>query len=266
MWDNVFLVAFVLWPGVVLVAALLNMLLVWTFSWSELVMDYLIGIVIGVSFHFGTVGEVSAIEHFFLMVSTGLPGLLKWGGVAALQEPQALFLVTAGAVVAATLITGALDRAVLAIGTRMSVGGGLLSLLILPFKLPFALITTAIGLLIGVIGLIVGLVNRKGKLGFLGGVPYVEWGLPGHHATTFGAMVNVFCGPTHSVLAHELYHTRQYIYLHDWLGVFYFTIAGLWGLISSAAGRSFDVSYFYRASRTREIGNPIECVPYRRFG
>jgi hypothetical protein len=266
MWDNLALVALVLWPAVVLVAALLNMLLAWTFSWSELVIDYLAGVVIGVCFYFGTVGQVSGIEHFFLMVSTGLFGLLKWAGVSALADPQTLFLVTAIAVIGATLLAGALDHAALALGTQMSVGGGFLSALIFPIKLPFALVTSAVGLVLGLIGLVVGLVNRNGSFGFLGGVFYFEWGLPGLHATTFGCVVNVFAGRMSSVLGHELYHSRQYIYLHDWLGVFYFTLAGLWGLISSAAARRFALHYYYAADTSREFGNPIESVPYRRWG
>lgn len=266
MWDSLALMAFVLWPAVVIVAALLNMLLAWTFSWSELVIDYLVGVLIGVCFHFGTVGEVSGIEHFFLMVSTGLFGLLKWVGVGALADPQTLFLVSAGSVVGATLLTGALDHATLALGTRMSVGGGFLSALTLPFKAPFALVTTAVGLVIGLIGVIVGLANRRGGFGFLGGVFYFEWGYPNIHATTFGAVVNVFAGRMSDVLGHELYHTRQYIYLHDWLGVFYFTVAGLWGLISAAIAKDFSTRYYYAAHTSREFGNPIETVPYRRWG
>lgn len=266
MWDNLALVTLVLWPAVILTAALLNMLFAWTFSWSELVIDYLVGVVSGLSFYFGTNGSVSGVEHFFLMVSTGLFGLLKWAGIAALADPQTLFLVSAGAVIGATLLTAALDHGALALGNQMSVGGGLLSALIFPLKLPFALVTSAVGLLLGIIGTIVGLANRKGGFGFLGGVLYFEWGLPGLHATTFGCVVNVFAGKMSSVLGHELYHSRQYIYLHDWLGVFYFTLAGLWGLLSAAAAKSFSARYFYAAHTSREFGNPIESVPYRRWG
>ena len=63
MWDNVWLLAFLIWPAVIIGAALLNMLISWTFSWSELVMDYLIGAVIGVCFYFGMNGEVIWLEH-----------------------------------------------------------------------------------------------------------------------------------------------------------------------------------------------------------
>ncbi|PKM44475.1 MAG: hypothetical protein CVV05_12085 [Gammaproteobacteria bacterium HGW-Gammaproteobacteria-1] len=269
MWDNVALVALVLWPAVILIAALINMLFAMTFSWSELVIDYLIGVVIGVCFYFGTTGQVSGIEHFFLMLSTGLFGLLKWAGVDALADPQVLFLVAAGSVIGATLLTAALDYAALALGTTMSVGGGFLSAFIFLLKAPFAMVTTVVGLVIGLIGVIVGLVNGKGGFGFLGGVFYFEWGRGGPgdvHATTFGSVVNVFAGKMSSVMAHELYHSRQYIYLHDWLGVFYFTVAGLWGLISSAAAKNFSVYYFYAADRAREYGNPIETVAYRKWG
>lgn len=266
MWDNVALVALVLWPAVILVAALINMSFVWTFSWSELVIDYLIGVVIGVGFYFGTTGQVSGVEHFVLMLSTGLFGLLKWIGVVAFADPQVFFLVAAGSVIGATLLTSVLDYAALALGTTMRVRGGFISVFIFLLKAPFALVTSAVGLVIGLIGLIVGLANGKDGVGFFGGVFYFEWGRSGMLATTFGSVINVFAGRMSPVMAHELYHSRQYIYLHDWLGVFYFTVAGLWGLVSSAMAKKFSARYYYAADRTREYGNPIEIVAYRKWG
>ena len=267
------------WPGVVLVAALLNMLVSWVFSWQELVIGYVIGLVIGVCFYFGTTGwstdgstEAGAVQHvrdFFLVVSTGLFGLLKWAGVEALKDPSTLFWWTALSVVVGTLVSAALDRAAVAIGRTMSVGGGVLSGLIFFIKAPFALFTTGLGIVIGLLGLAVGAISsKKVGFGFLGGSLYFECGFSGTYATTFSSVINVWRGkmsdPVGSqyLLDHELYHTRQYIYMQDWLGVFYFTIAPIWGLISSAASsRSFSSSYAFRASG--EVGSPIEVAPYK---
>jgi hypothetical protein len=266
MWDNLVLIALVIWPAVTLVAALINMLFAWTFSWSELVIDYFIGVAIGVGFYFGTTGHVSGVEHFALMLSTGVFGLLKWIGVDIFADPRILFLVAGGSVIGATLLAAALDHAALALGTAVRVRGRFLSVFIFLLKAPFALVTSTVGLVIGLIGFVVGLANGKGGFGFLGGVFYFEWGRAGTHATTFGSVVNVFAGRMSPVIAHELYHSRQYIYLHDWLGVFYFTVAGLWGLISSAMAKKFSVRYYYTADRTGECGNPIEIVAYRKWG
>lgn len=45
--DNFFVLAFVFWPVVVLLCAGINMLATRTFSWSELVFDYVIGLLMG---------------------------------------------------------------------------------------------------------------------------------------------------------------------------------------------------------------------------
>ncbi len=266
--DNIYLLMFLIWPGVVLAAALLNMLVSWTFSWQELVIDYLIGLAIGLCFYYGKAADASTAENLFLMVSTGVFGLLKWAGVEALQDPSTLFGWTASWMVGGTLVSTALDRGAVAIGRNMSIGGGFLSGLIFCIKIPFALITTSVGLVLGLIGLIVGKVNGKGGFGFLGGAFYFEWGTSGTSATTFSSIVNVWGGkmsdPVHSqhLLDHELYHTRQYIYMQDWLGVIYFTIAPLWGLISSAASSSsFNASRAFSASG--EVGSPIEVAAYK---
>lgn len=276
LWHNVFLLAFVVWPLVVLLAAGLNMLISWTFSWQELVCDYLIGVVIGLCFFYGTTGgstkgfaQVSGVEHFFLMVSIGLFGLLKWLGVEAMQDPATLFWASSLSIVGATAVSVSLDRlAIQVIGSKSCVCNGLLSLLIVGIKAPFGLITTAVGTLIGIIGLTVACATKNGGFGFIGGVFYTEWGLSGTHATTFSSYVNIFRGKTSdtvnstTLISHELYHTRQYIYMQDWLGVVYFTIAPIWGLISSAtSSRSFDASKAFNASK--DIGNPIEVPAYK---
>ena len=271
MWDNVWLLAFLIWPAVIIGAALLNMLVSWTFSWSELVMDYLIGVVIGMCFYFGMNGEVIWLEHLLLMVSLGLFGLLKWVGVSYFTDPQTLFLWSVVSIGIAVPLTGGLDRATVAIGDSTvgkKVGRGILSFFIWILKAPFTLITPGVGLLVGLIGLIVGAINNNLGFGFLGGIFYFKWGLSGGHATTFGWIVNAFRGSmSGNIIPHELYHTRQYIYLHDWLGVFYFTIAGLWGLISSAVSSDpFDVTYFWKAHENKEVGNPLERAAYSAWG
>lgn len=148
----------------------------------------------------------------------------------------------------------------------MSVGGGFLSFLIFLFKAPFAMVTSAVGLLIGIIGIIIGAIAGNPGFGFLGGILYFEWGFSGHYGTTFGFVVNVFKGNMAKMIDHELYHSRQYIYMHDWLGVFYFTVAGLWGIISSAISSDpFDITFYFRAHTSKEVGNPIEAAPYKRW-
>ena len=164
MWDNVWLLAFLIWPAVIIGAALLNMLVSWTFSWSELVMDYLIGVVIGVCFYFGMNGEVKWFEHLFLMVSLGLFGLLKWVGVSYFADPQTLFLWTVVSIGIAVPLTGGLDWATVEIGDSSGgrrVGRGILSFFIWTLKAPFTLITPAVGLLVGVIDLIVRVDNNN---------------------------------------------------------------------------------------------------------
>lgn len=189
MWDNVWLLAFLIWPAVIIGAALLNMLVSWTFSWSELVMDYLIGVVIGVCFYFGMNGEVIWLEHLLLMVSLGLFGLLKWVGVSYFADPQTLFLWSVVSIGIAVPLTGRLDRATVAIGDStvgIKVGRGILSFFIWILKAPFTLITPGVGLLVGLIGLIVGAINHNLGFGFLGGIFYFKWGLSGGHATLGG--------------------------------------------------------------------------------
>jgi hypothetical protein len=136
------------------------------------------------------------------------------------------------------------------------------------------MITTIVGLLI----MIIGLIARAAKSSdngdkwfvFTGGALFLGWGSTGEYATTFGGVVNVFEGKIAKVIKHELYHTRQYIYMHDWLGVFYFTFAALWGVISAKIhadnkGVPFDGWLAFRAevNGASEVGNPIEAAAYR---
>jgi hypothetical protein len=129
---------FLLWPAVVILSALLSMLTQWRFSWSQLVMDYLAGMVIGLFFFLRTESTAGFLAHSGLVVSHGLWGLLFVTSTIARRDD--LFWIAAGTTLGATLVAGLLDRAAVAIGNN--VGGFFLSLLVLlPLKLPFALVT-----------------------------------------------------------------------------------------------------------------------------
>src|SRR5688500_12362305 len=104
--NNVFFLAFLAWPGVILVCALINMLCQWSFSWSELILDYLAGVVIGELFYVGTDRKAEFAAHFYLVFSQGLFGLLHALDVEALKERDVLFAVSGGAIGGAVLISG----------------------------------------------------------------------------------------------------------------------------------------------------------------
>ena len=284
--DNVYFLMFAAWPGVLLLCALFSMLCQWSFSWSELIFDYLGGMVIGLCFYFGTEKKPHEVAEFFLVFSQGLPGLLHVAGMKALQARDTYFLVSAVWIGGSAVLASLLDLATRKIGLTMSVGGGLLSILIALLKLPFSLCTTAVGLLFFLAGLIWFIVKKAQedatkpdtqchvRLGFLGGVPYVEWNTnvsPGNYsATTVGSMFNVWFGRASDVVKHELYHTRQCIYFHDWMIPFWL-LGGLWGMISAAianatkAATEPDIEVlksFHTAQRGKEVGNPMERAAY----
>lgn len=260
--DNVLIVAFVYWPAVVLVCAGLNMLVSWTFSWSELVFDYLIGVVAGLFLHYGTQAHPSAIVSFFLLFSHGLFGLLWWvsSGFRHLFHTPAAFLWFMGILrVSATLWAAALDRGSVALGAKLSPGPFFFSLLLIPAKWPFGLITSTPGFLIWLVGVVYAIAD-KGRAGFAGGIFFTEWN-PGsgtESAVTLGWTSHAW-NADHP-LQHELYHTRQYIYMSDWLIPFW-VLGILWGLASSAIGKE-SYSYAFNASKTKEIGNPLEVAAW----
>jgi hypothetical protein len=287
--ENVLFVSLVAWPGVVVGCALLNMLFQLSFSWSELIIDYLAGIAIGLCFHFGTQKGAGPAEKFFLVFSSGLPGLLHVLNVKALQPTNVLFAVTAGMVGGSVVLAGLLELATKALGLEMGVGGGLLSILIAPLKLCFSFFTTAVGLVIWLAGFVWFLIRKaqedksdpstldRARIGFLGGVPYAEFDYQSNDrkATTLGATVLVWSGKASRVLKHEFYHTKQYIFLHDWLIPFWL-LGGLWGMISAgiynaakdAAAKDIDVlcSFIAANGDSHEVGNPIERAAYRADG
>ena len=82
----------------------------------------------------------------------------------------------------------------------------------------------------------------------------------GFHATTLGFAINTWFGNT--PLQHELYHTRQYIYMGDWLTPFW-VVGMLWGVISAAiSGTAISTSVAFAADSSKEVGNPIEVAAY----
>jgi hypothetical protein len=287
--NNAFFLAFAAWPGVILGCALINMLCQWSFSWSELILDYLAGVVIGVLFYAGTDPKAEFAAHFFLVFSQGLFGLLHAMDVEALKERDVLFAVSAGALGGSVLLSGLLDRASLAIDTKPHWGNGLLSILIAVLKLPFSLFTTAVGTLIFLAGLVWYLIRKAQEdkndpatkdrvgIGHIGGVPYIEWDPKAGNAraTTLGATFMVWSGKAEDVVKHELYHTRQYCYLHDWLIPFWL-LGGLWGMISAAVANATksapsvpDISVlcsFSAARHDKEVGNPLERAAYAADG
>src|SRR5687768_16436469 len=143
--DSYLLLAFVLWPAIAVVSALINMLIWWTFSWSELAMAYATGVAAG-SVAYAAIDDPHSTTVRWLAVCTQGPvGVLKATG--SLTNPTTYFLAAAGIVCGSTLLAALLDRAAVAVGTTMSVGGALLSLLIFPLKVLAAPLTGAVGLL-----------------------------------------------------------------------------------------------------------------------
>src|SRR5262245_13402592 len=210
-FDQWWLVILILWPGVVIACGLLNMLVHWPFSWSELIFDHLAGVAIGICFFYGTEPGAHEATKFFLVFSSGVPGILNWLGVETFVERGPLFAWAAGTVGGATLLAGLLDLGSVAIGRDMSGGGGFHSFLVMLFKLPFSLVTTSVGFLMWLVGMFVSFGRTNTRVGYLGGIFYVEWDTPGKtRATTLGATVQVWSGTFKTVMRHELYHTRQY--------------------------------------------------------
>jgi hypothetical protein len=245
--DNYFLLALLLWPAAILVAALLNMLVWWTFSWGELVMAYLVGVAIGSIAFVGLGGTPSAATGFFLMMSQGVPGVLRWRG--GLSDPAIFFWVGAGSTVGAVLVAALLDRVTLAIDKEMTAGGVAVSVLTFPFKAPFCLVTSAAGLLIWLAGVVRSFFGTDGRIGFLGGILYAEWDrgdTNGEWTTTIGCTVQCWKNKFSGVIQHELYHTRQCIYFHDFM-IPAWLVGELVRLI---------------ASRTANRDNPIERAAY----
>lgn len=266
--DNYALMCLLIWPGVIVGCGLLNMLVGWTFSWSELIFDYLIGIVLGMVFMEGTKPNPTDVSKFFMVFSHGLPGLLHVLKVDHFVTRTDLFTSAAGVLAGAVLLAGLLDRATVAIDRSMNVGGGILSILIFALKAPWSLFTSSVGLLIWIAGLVWAIARnaqsvRDARIGFLGGLLYTEFstGTGDPYATTLGCTTHAWKNNLSKALAHEMYHSRQYMYMRDWLIPFWL-LGGLWGLISSKIAGDFSTHYFLAASGKGEYGNPIERAAY----
>ncbi len=263
--DNYFLCAFVFFPLVTIIAALLNMAIAAAFSWSELIIDFIGGVIIGSCFYVGTAKNAGAAAHFFLVFSQGVPGILYCAKVQALGTREALFLTGSMWMIAATFLSSVLDRGAVGIGKEMSVGGGFFSILPWACKVPFSLVTTAVGMLLFVVGIFRSF-GKNGRIGFLAGVPYVEWSTPGTaSATTIGTTVQIWTGEFKELIKHELFHSRQCIYLHDWM-IPLWVVGGIWGLVGSAIDGNTSFGCFKAAKHDRDLGNPLECAPYRISG
>jgi len=273
--DTWGLVVFVYWPGIVLGSALLSMLIHWTFSWSELIFDYVVGILLGVFFARAFESDPSGWDTFFLVFSHGVPGIIQWQSPDTFGSKETFFWWAGFGSMGAVVVCAALDWASHALGPHHW-GSVLLSVVQFVLKASFSLFTTAVGALLWIAGLI-GAAATSGKdndedkvrIGFGGGMLFVEWSQksPSPGATTLGATINVWVGKLadEDAFRHELYHSRQYIYLRDWM-IPAWVVGGLWGLISGAAAGKASLVCFATAHRSQDIGNPMEVAGYRISG
>jgi hypothetical protein len=219
--TNYFWVAFVLWPITVQLSALCNMAIWAEFSGWELIIDWFVGVGLGSCFWLFTSVERAdrAWWRSGLMVfSHGIFGFL--GMTSLFGSTRSLFWWTAGSTVVATILAASLDHAAVSIGGEMTAGGVVLSIFIFLLKAPFCLVSTVIGFFIFIAGAINTGVSSNAKVGFNGGVLYSEWNrVPanqfGTQATTVGATVHCWKLRFCQNMRHELYHTRQNIYMRD---------------------------------------------------
>jgi len=148
------------------------------------------------------------------------------------------------------------------LGAKLAPGPFFFSLLLFPVKVCFAWVTGGIGFLIWIVGVIWAAAGT-GKAGFAGGVFFDEFapGAGDPPATTLGFTIHTWSHDT--PFEHELYHTRQHIYMSDWLIPFW-CVGLLWGVISAAIAKGFTVSYHLAvgADKAKEVGNSIEVAAY----
>jgi hypothetical protein len=257
----------VLWPVAIVAAALLSMAIWKTFSWSELIFDYLAGMVIGgitaAALATGAGDEV----RWLLIPSHGLIGLLQFTGAIKL-DLVTFFLASSIAALAATAISAGLDHLAVKLGPDPSGGSIALAICMFPLKLTFSPFTTGVGIVFFIVGAIRS-AFPGGRVGIAGGELYVEWSRGGAYssATTLGGTVQIWKGDFSALIDHELYHTRQYIYLRDFMIPFWL-LGGIWGVISAAiADKGFKPSCFQAARAGQQgIGNPIEAAAYNISG
>ena len=94
--ENAALQILLLWPAAVLACALLSMAIWATFSWSELVLDYVAGVVMGAIAVAALAPDAGPVLKFLLVPSQGLIGLLSLAGVKELADPVTFFWVSSG--------------------------------------------------------------------------------------------------------------------------------------------------------------------------
>jgi hypothetical protein len=270
--DSLDVVALQLWPAVLLVCASANMLISWTVSWSELIFSLAIGVIAGVSLFLGTRPDPSGVETCLFVFSHGFFGLL-WatsdGFRGAFDDPEQLIWFMAGLRLGATVWCAAWDWLSDRIGAELGPRQILFSLVLFPVKWPFAFITGSVGFLIWIAGLIRAIASR-GKASFAGGVFVAQFdpARHGEHSTTIGWAIHSWYGKTS--FRHELYHTRQYIFMGDWLMPFW-VLGCLWGAACAAieqargpAGTPFDTQLVIGGRKGElHLGNPLEIAAYQ---
>ncbi len=290
------MIMFVVWPIVVVGCGLVNMLISWTFSWQEVVFDFLVGILAGALLWAGTQPDASGIEQFFLVFSHGLFGLV-WVGSEGFRESiggVGGFVLFMGIYrLACTAWAAAFDRLSVALGRRQTLGNGLFSIVPALVKMQFAWVTSGVGLLIWLVCVVWSLAARgrapqtesvthgpgagqtvnwmPPRVGFMGGVLHSQFKPQAdtdhasvqdwtYFATTVGFTVHTWKG--NIPLIHELYHTRQYVYMSDWMIPFWL-LGMAWGALSSViTGGSVPVSRAFQAAQG-EVGNPLEVAAYK---
>jgi hypothetical protein len=219
--TNYFWVALVCWPAVVMVSALLNMAIWLSFSGWEFLFCWLVGVGLGTCFWCFTNVERSERgwwRTLLMLAGHGIFGLL--GKTSLFASARSLFWWCAGCTVGATALAALLDHAAVAIGGEVTAGGVVLSVVVFLLKAPFCLFETAVGVVFFIVGAIHAAGDADAKVGFNGGVLYSEWDRSpadtgGTQATTLGA--TVFCWKLRFCqnMRHELYHSRQNIYMRD---------------------------------------------------
>lgn len=250
VFSNFFFLTFLLWPLVTIGSSLLNMAIWGKFHWAEpFIMAPLAGMGIGAAAWWalqpGPGGAVGFVRGLITIMSHGVFGIVRLAG--PLGDPLTFFCWSAGAVVLCTILAAAIDHAASAIGPT---GAGAVALGIFTFllKAPFCLISTVVGLLIFIVGAIHAAASSNAGAGWAGGVSWEEWSKSAGGnvwATTVGATVHCWQGPITSVFEHEMHHTRQCIYFHDWMIP------------------SWVIGEIGHAATGQNNGNPLENVPYQ---
>jgi hypothetical protein len=260
--------ALVLWPLAIVVTALVSMAIWKTFSWSELIFDLLVGLVIGGLTLAAFGPSAGAGVRFMLVPSHGLIGLLHLTSALHISTVSGFMMTSAIAAFIATLLSAALDHLAVKLGPDPSAGSIILAIVMFPLKLTFSPLTTGVGLVFFIVGAFRS-IAPGGRVGIAAGELYVEWSKGGAYSssTTLGGTVQIWRGDFSVLIDHELYQTRQYIYLRDWMIPFWL-VGGIWGLISAAvADKTFEPRCFQAARKGQGgIGNPMEAAAYNISG